>query len=194
MKNFGRVYTPGKDHISLTVNGTAPFLSRWLDPNFPVSRWDMDDSWPPKATLKGEGPWPKENTNGFYESLPPLTLTFSPLKMDGWKITYLLGRPSFRGYVSFREGHWYELSYFSRLSNPKKTNIPQLLHVFSKSQFYGISGRPEPPLAPLVFFVPAPAMRKQGLLYLLLSQARQSRNAWRGHVAVVVPLFFWCVI
>ena len=24
--------------------------------------------------------------------------------MDGWKITYLLGRPSFRGYVSFREG------------------------------------------------------------------------------------------
>ena len=24
--------------------------------------------------------------------------------MDGWKITYLLGKPSFRGYVSFREG------------------------------------------------------------------------------------------
>ena len=24
--------------------------------------------------------------------------------MDGWKITFLLGRPIFRGYVSFREG------------------------------------------------------------------------------------------
>ena len=28
----------------------------------------------------------------------------SPLKMDGWKTTFLLGRPIFRGYVSFREG------------------------------------------------------------------------------------------
>ena len=27
-----------------------------------------------------------------------------PLEMDGWKITYLLGKPSFRGSVSFREG------------------------------------------------------------------------------------------
>ena len=24
--------------------------------------------------------------------------------MDGWNTTFLLGRPSFRGYVSFREG------------------------------------------------------------------------------------------
>ncbi len=26
-----------------------------------------------------------------------------PLKMDGWNTTFLLGRPIFRGYVSFRE-------------------------------------------------------------------------------------------
>ena len=28
----------------------------------------------------------------------------SPLKMDGWNITFLLGRSIFRGYLSFREG------------------------------------------------------------------------------------------
>ena len=28
----------------------------------------------------------------------------SPLKMDGWNTTFLLGRPIFSGYVSFREG------------------------------------------------------------------------------------------
>ena len=28
----------------------------------------------------------------------------SPLQMDGWNTTFLLGRPIFRGYVSFREG------------------------------------------------------------------------------------------
>ena len=27
-----------------------------------------------------------------------------PLKMDGWKLNFLLGRTIFRGYVSFREG------------------------------------------------------------------------------------------
>ena len=26
-----------------------------------------------------------------------------PVKMDGWNTTFLLGRPIFRGYVSFRE-------------------------------------------------------------------------------------------
>ena len=35
---------------------------------------------------------------------PSLKLTFSPLKMDGWNTTFLLGRHIFRGYVSFREG------------------------------------------------------------------------------------------
>ena len=28
----------------------------------------------------------------------------SPLKIDGWKTSFLLGWPIFRGYVSFREG------------------------------------------------------------------------------------------
>ena len=35
-------------------------------------------------------------------NLPSLKLTW-PLKMDGWKTSFLLGRPIFRGYVSFRE-------------------------------------------------------------------------------------------
>ena len=30
----------------------------------------------------------------------------SPLKMDGWNTTFLLGKPIFRGYVSFREGRF----------------------------------------------------------------------------------------
>jgi len=37
------------------------------------------------------------------ESFPSLKLTL-PLKMDGWNTTFLLRRPIFRGYVSFREG------------------------------------------------------------------------------------------
>ena len=51
-----------------------------------------------------------------------------PLKMDGWNTTFLLGRPIFRGYVSFRR-------VYNRLSTsagatpegfpPKKTNIHQ---------------------------------------------------------------------
>ena len=40
------------------------------------------------------------------ELLHPLKLTYiaviSPLKMDGWNTTFLLGRLIFRGYVSFR--------------------------------------------------------------------------------------------
>ena len=41
----------------------------------------------------------------FWWKLPSLKLTASwPLKMDGWNTTFLLGRPIFRGYVSYREG------------------------------------------------------------------------------------------
>ena len=40
-----------------------------------------------------------------------LKLTASlPLKMDGWNTTFLLGRPIFRCYVSFREGKGNKLS------------------------------------------------------------------------------------
>ena len=37
------------------------------------------------------------------KTLPSLKLTFSPLKMDGWNTSFLLGWPIFRCYVSFRE-------------------------------------------------------------------------------------------
>ena len=37
--------------------------------------------------------------------IPSLKLTW-PLQMDGWNTTFLLGRPIFRGYVSFREGNF----------------------------------------------------------------------------------------
>ena len=43
-----------------------------------------------------------DGSNPFY--IPSLKLTFSALKMDGWKMNFLLERPLFRGYVSFREG------------------------------------------------------------------------------------------
>ena len=39
-----------------------------------------------------------------YSKLPSLKLTW-PLKINGWKMNLLLGRPIFRGYVSFREGN-----------------------------------------------------------------------------------------
>ena len=39
-----------------------------------------------------------------YSKLPSLKLKW-PLKINGWKMNFLLGRPIFRGYVSFREGN-----------------------------------------------------------------------------------------
>ena len=38
------------------------------------------------------------------KNLPSLKLTW-PLKINGWKMNFLLGRLIFRGYVSFREGN-----------------------------------------------------------------------------------------
>ena len=43
----------------------------------------------------------------------------SPLKMDGWNTTFLLGRPLFRGYVSFREGMSVKMVGFSKFSPGK---------------------------------------------------------------------------
>ncbi len=51
---------------------------------------------PPKKTTGLGGLAPRKNNT------PPKTNT-SHLKMDGWKTTFLLGRPIFRYYVSFRE-------------------------------------------------------------------------------------------
>ena len=55
--------------------------------------------------------------------------------MDGWNTTFLLGRPIFRGYVSFREGNFHLLDIFwkvfaplySATSNGKSTNAMQFV-------------------------------------------------------------------
>ena len=44
----------------------------------------------------------------------------SPLKMDGWNTSFLLGWPIFRCYVSFREG----TIIFVDMSFLKETNLP----------------------------------------------------------------------
>ena len=46
--------------------------------------------------------------------LPSLKLTY-PLKMDGWKTSFLLGWPIFRGYVSFREGKFFLLKKSTKI-------------------------------------------------------------------------------
>ncbi len=58
--------------------------------------------------------------------------------MDGWNTTFLLGRPIFRGYVSFREGtyiymnSWFLWDHFSRQNIPylrsSHENLPSLGH------------------------------------------------------------------
>ena len=48
------------------------------------------------------------------KSLPSLKLTFSPLKIDGWKMNFLLGSPIFRG----------ELLVLGRVHPRKLTWIP----------------------------------------------------------------------
>ena len=58
--------------------------------------------------------------------IPSLKLTCSPLKMDGWKTVFLLGRSIFRGYVSFREGKCKFISN-ARLSVAKTCLITNLL-------------------------------------------------------------------
>ena len=47
--------------------------------------------------------------------------------MDGWNTTLLLGRPIFRGYVSFREGI-YDIYYlwFGRISSINSIMLPTL--------------------------------------------------------------------
>ena len=54
--------------------------------------------------------------------LPSLKLTFSPLKMDGWNTSFLLGWPIFSGYVSFREGS----KWFIGLVSPLKVGLVYL--------------------------------------------------------------------
>ena len=45
--------------------------------------------------------------------------------MDGWNTSFLLGRPIFRGYVSFREGIYIYYIYISKYSMPSsRKDIP----------------------------------------------------------------------
>ena len=58
-------------------------------------------------------------------------LTFSPLKIDGWKMIFLSGWPIFRGYVSFREGSYCCTKKLTCLASWVMTSCnlhPQLLH------------------------------------------------------------------
>ncbi len=57
-----------------------------------------------------------------FRFIPSLKLTW-PLKMDGWNTTFLLGRPIFRGYVSFREVDFW---------NPSR-------HIYQRGQDFGQS-------------------------------------------------------
>ena len=49
--------------------------------------------------------------------------------MDGWNTTFILGRPIFRGFVSFREG---------KFSVPKK---PEICHPSDFQANHGLEGR-----------------------------------------------------
>ena len=52
--------------------------------------------------------WRKEKAQGCqreFFTLPETNIAYKPPKMDGWNTTFLLERPIFRGYVSFREGN-----------------------------------------------------------------------------------------
>ena len=48
--------------------------------------------------------------------------------MDGWNTTFLLGRPIFRGYVSFREGRWWFQTFL--YFHPWKKKIQSDEHIF----------------------------------------------------------------
>ena len=62
--------------------------------------------------------------------------------MDGWNTTFLLGRPIFRGYVSFREG---KLSFLPLdMCNPPKVpffQLSQWLAESATSQFFQTAKR-----------------------------------------------------
>ena len=78
-----------------------------ISPNIYPSRGEISEADPKISTtisqILGFGRW-LLLTGGEKRSIT-LPLTFSHLKMDGWNTTFLLGRPTFRGYVSFREGN-----------------------------------------------------------------------------------------
>ncbi len=61
----------------------------------------------------------------------------SPLKMDGWNPTFLLGRPIFRGYVSFREGTWLqfrEIHFYRKCNRSESFDGPILFISAGRSE------------------------------------------------------------
>ena len=101
----------GKYTIHGSYGKEEPTMDLTRDvPDIPSSL-RMQTHWPTmrrSAKLCGKRPrrchLSSDPTPGWLDYIPSLKLTFSPLKMDGWNTTFLLGRPIFRGYVSFREG------------------------------------------------------------------------------------------
>ena len=80
---------------STARHGTQPFPF-----GLRVKRCCREVRWMEKNGVPGRG------AAFWLEIYPgPWKLTFSPLKMDAWKMKFLLGRPTFRGYVSLREGN-----------------------------------------------------------------------------------------
>ena len=71
---------------------------------------------------------------------PPLKLRY-PLKMDGWKTSFLLGWPIFRYYVSFRECNFITLYHGPGIgdeSHHEITGFPVYLYA---SKYVILQGR-----------------------------------------------------
>ena len=75
----------------------------------------------------------------------------SPLKMNGWNATFLLGRPIFRGYVSFREGKSLQIILCCSISY-KQHHISYLLTNFWSTSPQFSHPKTLPPFPPVFFF------------------------------------------
>ena len=90
----------------------------------------------------------------------------SHLKMDGWNTSFLLGRPIFRGYVSFREGN---ISSYPL----KKATFESM--IFPTSRWYGFV-----PWSLIFFWVcPNSQTPKEAKIEHNNDQAILGRNLWR---------------
>ena len=94
---------------SINKNPCAP-NSTGIPAKSKQSRAGVQDSALAREKQREIRSWPGWSYHPQWKNhVPSLKLTFSPLKMDGWNTTFLLGRPFFRGYVSFREGKYGEI-------------------------------------------------------------------------------------
>ena len=83
--------------------------------------------------------------------------------MDGWKTTFLLGRPIFRGYVSFREGGYCEYQWCQCLEWAT-SQVP-----FTSSNPYLLSGKWR-------------LLKTERNQCFRRSSARLTRKSWRGSI------------